>query len=111
MASSTLSSFWKEQASATLPGNSATTCATISSALIASIVVESGSVNNEHLLQCVAAQAETQRLERDHFVGRDVAEVDARPELLDEPGLRGLARCFEDDVLDTDRLRDVGDEL
>ena len=35
-----------------------------------------------------AAQAEPQRLERDHLVRRDVPEVDRRAELLDEPGLR-----------------------
>ena len=50
----------------------------------------------QHLLQRVAAQAEAQRLERDHLVGRDVAEVDRRAELLDEPGLRRLRRRLED---------------
>ena len=68
-----------------------------SSALIASTVSGSGSVNvlagvvgptEQHLLQRVAAQAEPERLERDQFVGRDVAEVDRRAELLDEPRLR-----------------------
>src|SRR5204863_4679253 len=42
---------------------------------------------DQHLLQRVAAQTEAQRLERDHLVGRDVPEVDPRPELLHEPRL------------------------
>ena len=42
----------------------------------------------EHLLQRVAAEPEPQRLERDHLVGRDVAEVHLRAELLHEPRLR-----------------------
>src|SRR4029079_13320231 len=41
----------------------------------------------EHLLQRVGPQPKAKRLERDHFLGRDVAEVDPRPELLHEPGL------------------------
>ena len=39
-------------------------------------------------LSVSAAQAEAQRLERDHLVGRDVAEVHLGAELLHEPGLR-----------------------
>src|SRR6266550_4444421 len=95
MSSSTASSFWKEQASETLPGNSRTHSARISSALIASTVAASGSVNGrtaiqQHLLQRVTAEAEPERLERNDFLRRDVAEVDRRAELLDEPGLGGL---------------------
>src|SRR5215470_20264159 len=92
MSSSTLSSFWKEHASATRSGNSRTTSATTSSGLIVSTTSASGSRNRlaateQHLLQGVAAQPEPQRLEWDHLVGRDVAEVDVRAEMLDEPRL------------------------
>src|SRR5581483_8714354 len=38
----------------------------------------------QHLLQRVAAEPETERLERDDFLGRDVPEVDARAEVADE---------------------------
>src|SRR5437773_11397910 len=48
-----------------------------------------------HLLQRVAAQPEPQRLERDHLVRRNVPEIDRGPELLDEPGLRGLRGRLE----------------
>jgi len=58
-------------------------------------------VTQQHLLQRVAAQAEPQRLERDHFFGRDVPEVHRRAELLHEPRLGGLRRRFEDDVCRT----------
>src|SRR6266498_6035311 len=57
-----------------------------------------GAIAKQHLLERVAPEAEAERLERDHFVGRDVPEVDRRPELLDEPGLGGLRRRLEDDV-------------
>src|SRR4051812_46582377 len=116
MSSSTDSSFWKEQASETVPGNSATQSATTSSALIASTVAASGSVNarapiEQHLLQRVAAQPEPERLERDDLVGRDVAEVDRRAELLHEPRLGGLVRRLEDDVGRADDVRDLADQL
>src|ERR1700756_4818116 len=98
MSSSTDSSFWKEQASATLPGNVSTQKRTISRASIDSTSDGSCSVAaKEHLLQGVAAPAEGQRLERDDFLGRDVAEVDRRAELLHEPRLGRLARRLEDD--------------
>src|SRR6266545_1924315 len=64
-------------------------------------------VGKEHLLQRVAAQTEAQRLERDHLVGRDVAEVDVRPEVLDEPGLRGLGRRLPDQVVEVERVLDL----
>src|SRR4051812_43202432 len=70
-----------------------------------------GAVAKQHLLQRVAAQAAPQRLERDHFLRRDVAEVDVGPELLDEPDLGGLRRRLEDDVLRADRESDLGDEI
>src|SRR3954464_10794865 len=71
-----------------------------SSALIASTSGSwsAGVVAKQHLLERIAAQAATQRLQRDDFVGRDVAEVHGRAELLDEPRLRSLARSLEDDV-------------
>src|SRR5215207_11140565 len=47
-----------------------------------------GAVAKQHLLQGVAAEAEAERLERDHLVGRDVAEVDVGAEVLHEPRLR-----------------------
>ena len=56
-------------------------------------------------LMRVGAQPEAQRLERDHLVGRDVAEVDLGAELLDEPGLGGLRRCLEEEVAGVDRVR------
>src|SRR5712692_8757180 len=42
-------------------------------------------VAKQYLPQGVAAQAEAQRLERNHFVRRNVAEVDLGAEVLDEP--------------------------
>ena len=68
-------------------------------------------VAKQHLLQRVAAQPEPERLQRDDLLGRDVAEVDRRAELLDEPDLRGLRRRLEDDVLEPDRVRDLADQL
>ena len=56
-------------------------------------------VREQHLLQRVAAEAETERLERDHLVWRNVPEVDRRAEVLHEPGLRGLRRRLEDEVV------------
>jgi hypothetical protein len=64
----------------------------------------------QHLLQRVAAKTETQRLERDHLVGRDVPEVDVRAELLHEPGLRLLRRRLEKQVGDLDLMDDLVDE-
>src|SRR4051812_47368118 len=100
MSSSTVSSFWKEQASATLPGKCSRTKRSTSSGLIPSTSGGSCSVvaDTEYLLQCVAAQSEAQRLERDDFLRWDVPEVDRRAELLHEPRLGGLGRRLEDDV-------------
>src|ERR1044071_3737229 len=64
----------------------------------------------EHLLQRVAAQAEAERLERDHLVRRDVAEVDVRAEVLDEPGLALLRGRLPDQVLEGDGVLDLVDE-
>src|SRR5215210_12277 len=49
----------------------------------------------QDLVEGVAAQAQPQRLERDHLVGRNVAEVHVRAELLHEPRLGPLRRCLE----------------
>src|SRR5258708_725707 len=102
-----VSSFWNEHASATRPGKRSRTNARISSGESAS--TSAGScrlcIAEQHLLQRVAAQPEPERLERDHFLRRDVAEIDGRPELLDEPGLRRLRRCLEDDVHGADLER------
>src|SRR5579859_2849268 len=67
-------------------------------------------VAKQDLLQRVAAETEAQRLQRDDLVGRDVAEVDLRPEALDEPRLRGLRRRLPDEVVEVDRVRDLVDE-
>src|SRR3954452_2249436 len=64
-------------------------------------------VAKQNLLEGVAAQAEPQRLERDDLVGRDVAEVDVRAEVRDEPRLRRLRRRLEDQVLDGDLVGDL----
>src|SRR5512146_2718110 len=87
MSSSTLSSFWKEHASDSLPGNASTQKRRTSSAFIDS--TSGGRCNvgvaKKHLLQRVAAQAETEGLERDDLFRRDVPEVHRGPEVLDEP--------------------------
>src|SRR5437588_3908979 len=115
MSRSTASSFWKEHASETLSPNSPTQSARISSAPIASTVAASGSVNalsltEQNLLQRVAAQAEPQRLERDHFLRRDVPEVHRGTEVLDEPRLGRLGRRLPDEIVEVDRVLDLGDQ-
>src|ERR1700716_1540691 len=67
-------------------------------------------VAKQDLLERVAAQPEPERLEGDDLVGRDVAEVDVRPEVLHEPGLRRLRRGLEDQVVDVDLVRDLVDQ-
>src|SRR5438477_5536530 len=101
MSSKTDSSFWNEQASETLPGNESRQKRRISCGVIASMSLGNCRlVANKHLLQRVAAEPEPERLERDHLVGRDVAEVDRGTEVPDEPGLRRLRRRLEDEVGD-----------
>src|SRR6266508_568093 len=51
-----------------------------------------GAVAKQDLLQRVAPQPEPERLEWDHFLRRDVAEIHVRSELLHEPGLARLRR-------------------
>src|SRR5438093_1456592 len=64
----------------------------------------------EHLLQGVAAQSETERLESDDLLRRDVPEVHLGAEVLDEPGLRALRRRLPDQVVEADRVLDLIDE-
>src|SRR3954447_585356 len=101
MSSRTDSSFWNEHASETRPGNASRSVARTSSGAIDS-KSRSGScgrlATEQHLLERVAAEAEAQRLERDHLVGRNVPEVHVRAELLDEPRLARLRRRLEDEV-------------
>src|SRR5436305_3120352 len=91
MWTSTDDCFCQEHVRQSLSPNSAYAQRSSSSACMAS-QSSSGSggavATEQHLLQGVTAQAESQRLERDHLVGRDVPEVDVRAELLHEPGLR-----------------------
>src|SRR5260221_4504853 len=111
MSSRTLSSFWKEQASETRPGNAPSTKEMTSGADSAST---SGGrcrlAAKQDLLQGVASQPETQGLERDHFVGWDVAEVHVRAEVLHEPRLARLRRRLEDQVVDRHLVRDLVDQ-
>src|SRR6476620_6764748 len=111
MSSRTDSSFWNEQASATRPGNSPSTYSTTRCAGQDS--TSAGScwlATEQHLLQRVAAQPEAQGLERDHLVGRDVAEVDVRAEMLDEPRLALLRGRLPDQRLEGDGVLDLVDE-
>src|SRR5688572_13173165 len=64
----------------------------------------------QHLLQGVRTEAAAERLERDHLVRRDVAEVHLGAEVLYEPRLGGLLRCFEDEVAEGDAVHDLVDE-
>src|SRR4029077_629174 len=111
MSSRTDSSFWKEHASATRPGNSPSTNSTTRGA--DQVSTSAGSCRlapEQHLLQRVATQPKTQRLERDHLVGRDVAEVDVRAEVPDEPGLALLGRRFPDQGLEGNGVLDLVDQ-
>src|SRR5579884_4358682 len=111
MSSSTLYSFWNEQASATRPGNRSRQKASTSSALSDSTSGGSCRVAaKQDLLQRVPAQPETQRLERDDLLGRDVAEVHLGAEVPHEPRLRRFRRRLPDDVVEIDRVRDLVDE-
>src|SRR5438552_5068678 len=80
------------------------------SALIDSTSGSWSRLATEHLLQRVAAQPEPERLERDDFVRRDVAEVDARSEVADEPRLRRLRRRLPDEVVEVDLVGDLVDQ-
>src|SRR5436189_6461031 len=99
MWTSTDDCFCQEHVRQSLSPNSAYAQRRTSSAAIASKST-SGSWGalaiEQHLLHRVAAEAEAKRLERDHFLGWDVAEVHVRPELLHEPRLARLGRRLED---------------
>src|SRR5262245_51572071 len=56
-----------------------------------------GFPRDEHLLERVAPETQPQRLERDHLVGRDVAQIDIGAEVLHEPRLGRLRRRLPDD--------------
>ena len=58
----------------------------------------------------VPAQPEAQGLDRDHLVGRDVAEVHVAAEVLDEPHLLLLAGRLEQQPAAVDGLADLLDE-
>src|SRR5438046_5106580 len=106
-----VSSFWNEQASAARSGKCSSTSASTSWGVRASMSGGRGRLaTEEHLLERVAAQPEPQGLERDHLVGRDVAEIDVRAEVLDEPGLRRLRRRLPDQVVEVERVLDLVDE-
>src|SRR5260221_8335431 len=111
MCTSTDDCFCHEHVRQSLSPNSEYAQRRISSACMVSV---SGScrlgVAKQHLLQRVAAQAEPQRLERDDFLRRDVAEVHVGAEVLDEPRLRRLRRCFEDDVVEVELVRNLVDQ-
>src|SRR5690242_16735714 len=109
MSSSTVSSFWKEDASATRPGNCSSSHAMISGACASSMSGTFG-VCKEHLLQRVAAEPEAERLERDHFLRRDVPEIHLGPEVLYEPRLGRLRRRLPDDVVEVELVRDLVDQ-
>src|SRR5262249_1729090 len=112
MSRRTVSSFWNEHASATRPSNCSSANKTTRSA--AHVSTSGGScsvVAKEPLLHRVAPEPEAEGLERDRLVGRDVAEVHARADVLDEPALRGLRRRLEDDIRGANRVGDLADEL
>src|SRR5256885_914358 len=82
MSSNTLSSFWKEQASATRPGNSSSTSPrTCSGDHDSRSAGRCRLAGKRYLHQGVAAQSEAQRLER------AVGDLDVREAVLVEPRL------------------------
>src|SRR5919106_1503856 len=80
------------------------------SASTSASVSESGVVMKQDLVERVGAEADAERLERDHLVRRNVAEVDVGPEPAHEPRLGGLGRRLEDDVLDVDLVDHLVDQ-
>src|SRR5215471_15676502 len=113
MSSSTDSSFWKEQASETRAGNASRSAPRISGASIPS-QSSSGSwgrlATEQHLLERVAPEPESEGLQRDHLVGGDVPDVDVGAEVLDEPRLARLRRRLEDELGEGDLVDDLVDE-
>src|SRR4051812_6646340 len=80
------------------------------SASIWASVRESCVLTQQELLQRVGSQPEAKRLERDDLVGRDVAEVDVGPVLLNKPRLRLGRRRLEDDVGEVELVDDLVDQ-
>src|SRR5262245_6776417 len=60
--------------------------------------------------QGVGAQALADRLDRDHVLGWNVAQVHVRAEVLDHPDLLRLARRLEDDAAGIDLHLDLVDQ-
>src|SRR5438132_8961517 len=89
MCTSTDDCFCQEQVRQSLSPNSPYAQRMTSSADMASICsgLSRSALIEQDLLQGVAPEAEPERLERDHLVGRDVAKVHRRAELPDEPRL------------------------
>src|SRR5438477_12816397 len=73
-------------------------------------MLDGSALTEQHLLHRVGAETEPQRLEWDDLLRRDVSEVHLRPEVLDEPRLRGLRRRLEDQVADGDAVCDLVDQ-
>src|SRR4051812_30216591 len=73
----------------------------------AGATLSGSALTEEGLVEGVGPQPEPERLERDHLVRRDVAEVHLRAEAAHEPGLRGLRRRLEDQVRDVDVVGDL----
>ena len=59
----------------------------------------------------VSAQPEPQTLQRNQVVRSDVAQVDVRSKLTEEPHLLGLFRCFPEDVFQRDVGQDAPNQL
>src|SRR5438874_4443022 len=62
------------------------------------------------LLHRVRAQALPNRFERDHFTGRNVAEIDVAAEVLDKPDLLLFLRRFENQTCRVDFHLDLFDQ-
>src|SRR5436309_1707936 len=112
MCTSTDDCFCHEQVRQSRSRYSACTQRRMSSALIASKSSSGsgGALAKQHLLQRVAPEPETERLEWDDLLRRDVPEVHARAELLDERGLRALRRRLEEEVPGLDVVNDLVDQ-
>ena len=64
----------------------------------------------EEMQEGIAAKAEADRLQRNHFVGRDVSEIDIGAEKFDEPYLLRLLRRFPNDLFKRYFCKDLLDE-
>src|SRR5664279_1229312 len=61
----------------------------------------------EYCPERVGAKPESKRLETESLLGRDVAEVHLGAVVGDEPGLSGLERRLENEVVDRNLVRDL----